>query len=97
MDAWELGKFQMLIEDNIRVKEAALTFKQGTMTPDLSKALVPSDVRDEPIIYPCCPVVPTPAPREPDPVRRINSLVDNDHGDILVRGFWARRTDYIFE
>jgi hypothetical protein len=55
----------------------------------LSKALVPSSVRDKPRIYPCHPVVPTPAPREPDPVRRVNSLVDNDRGDILVRGFWA--------
>jgi hypothetical protein len=32
----------------------------------LTKALVPLAVRDEPIIYPCRPAVPTPA-KEPDP------------------------------
>jgi hypothetical protein len=59
----------------------------------LSKALVPSAVRDEPRIYPSRPAVPTPTKAEPDPVRRINSLVDDDRGDIVVRGFWARGTD----
>jgi hypothetical protein len=62
----------------------------------LTKALVPSAVRDEPRIYPCRPAVPPPQ-KEPDPVRRINSLVDDDRGDILVRGFWARGTDCIID
>jgi hypothetical protein len=62
----------------------------------LTKALVPSAVRDEPRIYPSRPAVPTPS-KEPDPVRRINSLVDDDRGDILVRGFWARGTDCIID
>jgi hypothetical protein len=34
MDAWELGKFRMLVEDTIRVKEAALSFKQGTTSAE---------------------------------------------------------------
>jgi hypothetical protein len=63
----------------------------------LSKALVPSAVRDEPRIHPCRPVEKTPAPKEPDPVRRINPQVDDDRGDILVRGFWARGTDCIID
>jgi hypothetical protein len=64
----------------------------------LSKALVPSAVHDKLIIYPCFPVVlPTPAPREPDPVRRINSLLDNDNEDILVCGFSARGMDCIID
>jgi hypothetical protein len=60
----------------------------------LSKALVPSSaVHDEPIIYPCRPIIGTPA-KEPHPVGRINSLVD-DCKDILVCGFWAHIMDCI--
>jgi hypothetical protein len=33
--------------------------------------------------------------KEPDLVRYINALVDDDCGDILVYGFWASRTDCI--
>jgi hypothetical protein len=62
----------------------------------LTKALVPSAVRNQPRIYPIHhPAVPTPTKAEPDPVRRINSLVDDDRGDILIRGFWARGTDRV--
>jgi hypothetical protein len=60
----------------------------------LSKALVPSAVHNQPIIYPYYPTAPTHA-KEPDPVRYINLLVDNDHRDILVHNFWACGTDCI--
>jgi hypothetical protein len=35
------------------------------------------------------------APKEPDPVRRINPQVNDDRGDILVCDFWVRMTDCI--
>jgi hypothetical protein len=62
----------------------------------LTKALVPSAVCDEPRIHPCRPVVPTSAKEDPI-VKRINPQVNDNHGDILVRGFWARGTDCIID
>ncbi len=61
----------------------------------LTKALVPSAVCDEPRIHPCCPAVP--APTKEEPVKRINLLIDDDRGNILVRGMWARGTDCIID
>ena len=36
MDAWEQGKFQMLVEDTVREKEAALSFKRNHTTTEQS-------------------------------------------------------------
>jgi hypothetical protein len=59
------------------------------------KALTPSAVRDEPLIRPCrnvekvntCPATQTNA----------KPASEDDRGDILLRGFWARGTDCIVD
>jgi hypothetical protein len=68
-----------------------------------SKALTPSAVRDEPSIYPngraADPAKASESKRaNPPPVSRTNSSsCDEDRGDILIRGLWARGTDCILD
>jgi hypothetical protein len=93
-----LAKFDMC--HALQCKKGGLVIMRHNEIKDelcdlLTKALVPSAVRDEPRIHPCRPAAPTPA--KEDVVKRINPQVDDDRGDILVRGFWARGTDCIID
>jgi hypothetical protein len=67
--------------------------------PLLSKALAPSAIHATPnpesthvAQQPYQPLQKSPTQ---SPVRHINSLVDDDHGDILVHDFWAHGMDCI--
>jgi hypothetical protein len=68
-----------------------------------SKALTPSAVRDEPSIYPhgrAAAKVPAEETRKTSksPVNRPkSSSCDEDRGDLLIRGLWARGTDCIID
>ncbi len=59
------------------------------------KALTPSAVCDEPLIRPCRNVERV----NPCPATKANAkpASEDDRGDILLRGFWARGTDCIVD
>ena len=59
------------------------------------KALTPSAIRDEPLIRPCR------AAKDQNTSPASNNsekpATEDDRGDILLRGFWARGTDFIVD
>ena len=92
-----LAKFDMC--HALQCKKGGLVIMRHNKIKDelcdlLTKALVPSAVRDKPRINPCRPAAMTPAKEDPV-VKRINPQVDNNRGDILARGFWACGTNCI--
>jgi hypothetical protein len=68
-----------------------------------SKALTPSAVHDEPSIYPHGRTTDKVTAAEAksaskSPVnRQKSSCCDEDRGDLLIRGFWARGSDCIID
>jgi hypothetical protein len=62
-----------------------------------SKALVPSAVRVEPMIQTRRAAEGTTAPDPKSPVQRLSRSSEEERGDLLIRGFWARGTDVIVD
>jgi hypothetical protein len=62
-----------------------------------SKALVPSAVRVEPMIHSRRTAEETKAKEPKSPVQRLSRSSDEERGDLLIRGFWARGTDVIVD
>jgi hypothetical protein len=62
-----------------------------------SKALAPSAVRVEPMIQNRRAAEEAKAKDTKPPVQRLTRSSDEDRGDLLIRGFWARGTDAIVD
>ncbi len=62
-----------------------------------SKALVPSAVRVESMIHSRRTAEETKATEAKSPVQRLSRSSDEERGDLLIRGFWARGTDVIVD
>jgi len=64
-----------------------------------SKALIPSAVRDEPLIHTSRPAVQMPEldPSTPAVSRNFHKNRGEDRGDVLIRGLWDRGTDCIID
>jgi hypothetical protein len=83
---------------NVICRHKALT---GTVVHIASKALIPSEVRNEPLIhFSCCPAV-TMSDLEqansPVVTRNLHKNRDETRGDVLIRGRWERGTDCIID
>jgi hypothetical protein len=62
-----------------------------------SKALAPSAVRVEPMMHSRRTAEETKAKEPKPPVQRLSRSSDEERGDLLIRGFWARGTDVIID
>jgi hypothetical protein len=62
-----------------------------------SKALVPSAVRVEPMIQTKRTAEGSSSPEAKPPVQSLSRSNEDDRGDLLIRGFWARGTDVIVD
>jgi hypothetical protein len=63
-----------------------------------SKALAPSAVRVERMIHSRRTAEETTKAKEPkSPVQRLSRSSDEERGDLLIQGFWARGTDVIVD
>jgi hypothetical protein len=64
-----------------------------------SKAIIPSAVRNEPLIYSSCPAVKMSEldPTNPAVSRSLHKSRDETRGDVCIRGLWSRGTDCIID
>jgi hypothetical protein len=64
-----------------------------------AKAIIPSAIRNEPLIHTSCPAVKMPdlVPAHPAVTRNLHKNREETRGDLCIRGFWTRGTDCIID